>query len=1059
FQLVTPDLQSEYPPLKSLDAGYLEPVMGKRAQNPYKGLRAFSEQDADDFFGREALTERLLERLREDSPFRRFLAIVGPSGSGKSSVARAGLIPELRKGALTGSESWQLAKLVPGAHPLEELEAALLRVAVNPPPSLLEQLQDERGLVRAVKRTLPEGSAVELVLLVDQFEEAFTLAPDEVERARFLEGLCSVATDPRSRAWVICTLRADFYDRPLLYPDVGEMLRQRTEVVLPLSTSELHRAIVEPARRAGVELEPDLVSTIIHDVEEQPGALPLLQYALTELFERREGSLLTLQAYRESGGVQGALSRRAEELYEGLTGAEQEIARQVFLRLVTLGEGVEHTRRRVSLSELRTLGADEDTLVGVLELFGQYRLLTFDREPMTGEPTVEMAHEALIRSWPRLGSWLEDSREALRTQRRLLAETAEWLRADRDPSYLASGTRLVQYEGLSDGALALSSEEREYVAASVVARDQSQLEEHQRQEHELELARERELAQRQAAHRLRYLVAAMAVFLVVVAALAALALVSRSRAVASFNQSESQRLAAESSGVLQRGESAELAALLALRGLRAQYSPQVDMSLQRASRYDYGARLFQAPDVVMRAGVSTDERYLVGAGSSSGELTVWDFRTGKVLRSLHGKVAAEMLSVSPDGRYALSGSGVPPNEVTLWDLRSGRALWEHTGRGAAARFEADSVSICCEDGAVVVREIGSGRELRRRQLAGESNLLFSAAFSPDGHRVLTGNQDGTMALWDATTGVKLREYAGHTANVWSLAISQDGRSALSGSWDKSVRLWDLDSGKNTRTFLGHTDVVFGVAISPDGRYAASGSLDTTARVWDTHTGAELRKITGHTASVYGVTFTPEGMLLTASKDHTVRLWNLHSPLERDTLTGHTGAMYYPRFSPDGRYLATTSFDHTARIWNATTDALLHTLNHPQAVRDAVYSPDGRYLLTECMDGVARLWDVRTGKQVRAYDTHEPGTFGDVAYSPDGRRIAVSTPSRVQVLEVQTGDVVREWSAGLGVLAFSPDGKSLLVGSDSPQKAAWIWDINSGRELQHFQQDTEVTGVA
>ena len=306
-------------------------------ENPYKGLRPFFEADNDDFFGRDSLTQAMLARLGDGTDLSRFLAVIGPSGSGKSSVVRAGLLPALRQGGLPGSEKWFIVEMIPGPHPLEELEAALLRVAVNPPTSLLAQLQaSERGLLRAVQRVLPGDEATEkpteLVLVIDQFEEVFTLVNDESVRTHFLESLVTAVLDPRSRLRLIITLRADFNDRPLQYVDFGDLVRQRSEFVLPLLPDELELAIVEPTKRAGLQLEPGLSATIIDDIGNEPGTLPLLQYALTELFERRSGRTLTLSAYQESGGVLGALARRAEEIFNESDQASQIATEQLFLR-------------------------------------------------------------------------------------------------------------------------------------------------------------------------------------------------------------------------------------------------------------------------------------------------------------------------------------------------------------------------------------------------------------------------------------------------------------------------------------------------------------------------------------------------------------------------------------------------------------------------------------------------------------------------------------------------------------------------------------------------------
>jgi transcriptional regulator with XRE-family HTH domain len=375
------------------------------ATNPYKGLRAFGEADAPDFFGREILSQRLHQRLGEATELARFLAVVGPSGAGKSSVVRAGLLPALRQHGLNGDHHIPLiADMTPGPHPFEELEAALFRVAANPPPSLLEQLRaDERGLAAAI-------------------------------------------------------------------------------------TAE---------------------------VAEQPGALPLMQYALTELYERRDGHTLTLAAYQNIGGVAGALARRAEALYAELNRAEQDEARQLFLRLVTPAEGVEDTRRRVPLSELLSATRDESVLRHVLDGYGRYRMLTFDRDPRSGGPTVELAHEALLHSWARLDAWL--------------ASVAEWRRADQERSFLVSGARLAQFAELAEDvesgqALALTAEKQAYVAASLDEQQRALDEEREQQARELSL-------KERAARQLRYLVVGLAVFLVVASALAAWA----------FNRGQSPR--------------------------------------------------------------------------------------------------------------------------------------------------------------------------------------------------------------------------------------------------------------------------------------------------------------------------------------------------------------------------------------------------------------------------------------------------------------------------------------------------------------------------------------
>jgi hypothetical protein len=498
------------------------PTAAVEPRNPYKGLRAFQEADAADFFGRARATQQLLARMAEPSGQARLLAVVGPSGSGKSSLVRAGLLPALREGALPGSAGWFVVELLPGARPFEELEAALLRIAVNPPSSLIGQLErDEHGLRWAAERVLPAGDA-ELLLVIDQFEELFTLVEDEARRARFLASLDAAATDPGSRVRVVLTLRADFFDRPLGYPGFGELLGARTQALTPLSAAELEQAVREPAGRVGVALEPRLVAEVVADVQDQPGTLPLLQYALTELFERRQHATLTLGAYREVGGVAGALARRAEALYQGLNTAGWAAARQLFLRLLAVGEeGAEDTRRRVLRAELAALEVGGQAIAAVVEAYGRRRLLAFDRDPRTRGPTVEVAHEAVLREWGRLRGWVESAREDLRAHRRLAAAATEWTGADRDPSFLLRGGRLQAWAATS--SLTLTGPERHYLEASAAHHNAEQAERQARAAHQAVL-------ERRAVGRLRALVAVLATLALVASALTAVAFTQRAAA-------------------------------------------------------------------------------------------------------------------------------------------------------------------------------------------------------------------------------------------------------------------------------------------------------------------------------------------------------------------------------------------------------------------------------------------------------------------------------------------------------------------------------------------------
>ena len=433
-------------------------VAGVEGFNPYKGLRAFDEADAADFNGREHLINTILDRLAGTTRLaatgastqpgavthdpRRLITLVGPSGSGKSSVVRAGLLPALRRGRVGGSHDWYVTTMVPGASPFDELAAALRRIATEQHPSLTAVLRgDRRGIVRGVQRVVgAENTAV--LLVIDQFEELFTQVADEHERAAFIDALGEAVTMMGSPLRIVVTLRADFYDRPLRYPALAQLISDSTIVIRPLAPDELETAITHPAARAGVRFEPGLVAEIVADVGSQPGALPLLQYALTALFDRRADRVLHLDDYREMGGLAGAIAARAEELYIGARPEAQAATRRLMLRLVTLGEGTEDTRRRMRRAEL---GSDDDTSA-VIDAFGAARLLSFDRDPSDREPTVEVAHEALIRQWPRLRDWLTEDRAGLRIHRALTVGAAAWEASGRDSGDLLRGARLIATE-------------------------------------------------------------------------------------------------------------------------------------------------------------------------------------------------------------------------------------------------------------------------------------------------------------------------------------------------------------------------------------------------------------------------------------------------------------------------------------------------------------------------------------------------------------------------------------------------------------------------------------
>jgi DNA-binding SARP family transcriptional activator/basic membrane lipoprotein Med (substrate-binding protein (PBP1-ABC) superfamily) len=456
------------------------PTGSPPARNPYKGLRPFAESDAGDFFGREDLVDRLLRALGGGAPL---VALVGPSGSGKSSAIAAGLIPALRGGAVPGSDQWVVAQMVPGANPLAEVEAGVAAAADVPTglDTLLGSTAGSGGSGRSL-RVISGGSRV--LLVIDQFEELFAITGEQ-ERRRFLGAIAAAVAEPDSQLSVVLALRADYYDRPLLHAEFAQVFIPGVVNALPMTASELEAVVVGPAERSGAVVEPALLAELVAEAADRPGTLPLLEYALTELYDQMTKGSLTLEGYRALGGMRGVLSRSAEALYSALSPVEQHVAMQVFLRLVQLGHGTTESGRRLPLSDLTGLDLDPVLLSKVLESFGNRRLLSFDRDLATGQATVEVAHESLFREWERLAGWIDRHRIAIQRFETFKAATGEWEASGKHPDYLLTGTRLSEFEAWSqEGTLQIGAKQREFLDAGLSRQRAEQVAEQARAEGE-----------------------------------------------------------------------------------------------------------------------------------------------------------------------------------------------------------------------------------------------------------------------------------------------------------------------------------------------------------------------------------------------------------------------------------------------------------------------------------------------------------------------------------------------------------------------------------------------
>jgi len=559
--------------IRSVPFGPDMPVARRDQIAPYRGLRVFGEEDAPFFFGRDGEIQRLLEKLKRS----RFIAVLGPSGSGKSSLVQAGLVPELRAGAQFGHEDELSHVLVlrPGAAPLTALAAQLATLLPGQAmqPTLDALAWDARTLHLSVELALayrPAGARI--VVIVDQLEEVFTLCRDETQRRQLLSLLLDAATAPGGRTIVIVTLRTDFYARCASYPELAQLISDRQMLVGAMDSDELRQAIEEPAHRVGLELEEGLPDTILADVAGEPGALPLLEHALLELWERRRGTMLTLEGYRQAGGVDGALAQRADQIFDEFSHDQRQIARRTLLRLTQPGEGTEDTRRRALRSELSP-AEDDESFDMVLDRLVDARLLTTGRDE-TGQQVIDVSHEALIRGWPRLRGWIDADRGGLLIHRRLTDAAHQWDTLDREAASLYRGARLdAAREWATDHDDDLSSLEHDFLTAS-------QTNEHSETE-----------AAKRTTRRLRGLAIGLAVLIVIVAGLAVWAIGQRDAAATAFRSQQALSIANELEKSLLAIEtelgryvtSGDMTFLTPVRRTLAEYPKRRDALAQRVS--------------------------------------------------------------------------------------------------------------------------------------------------------------------------------------------------------------------------------------------------------------------------------------------------------------------------------------------------------------------------------------------------------------------------------------------------------------------------------------------
>lgn len=963
-----------------------------RAASPYVGLAAFEPADADRFFGRAESTEELFERVAGQ----RFVTVFGASGSGKSSLLRAGLV------ARWAGDGGRYVVLTPGERPLDNYRAAL---AAQP-------------------------ADADLLVVVDQFEEVFTVCADETERGRFIGLLLESAHRADSRVRVVLGVRTDFYSHCAHDPGLARELQRGQFLVGPMTTEQLRAAITRPAGQAGAMVETSLVTQIVADCTGQPGVLPLLSHALRETWQRRSGATLTLSGYQAAGGIGHAIARTAELVYTSLGEYEQRLAKSLFLRLVALGDGTEDTKRRITTAEVDLA---DPRMVATVERLTEARLVTVDHDRL------EITHEALIRHWPRLAGWLTRHRDGLRIHRQLTAATAVWDSLRQDSAALYRGVQLAtarQWAAVGRRDVLLTGLEWEFLARSTQAEDQVRV-----------LARQR-------TRRLRVLVTMLSVLVVVAGSLAVVATTSRQALARQRDQVAAQGLLDRAAAEMRSDP--VLAAQLSVAAYRLFPGQQT-----RSGVLNYAAAIdeWNASTPGTPLALSPDGRLLVT--NSATAIRLWTLDAGAHRAHVVGSVPHPTGSLVQDAEFSPDGSRLLVDFVSsaaeLWNTGDPArpVLLLHTFDDDTGAFASDRYLITEGTDDDVWDLIDPLHPTRTAALPG-STVDDAATVSQDGRTVvqLDGDTPGRLRLWD----ISVR----HPRLVWQTAApGAPDLLALRGSLlavatQTGIRLWDIANAGRPRylgTVRATSPDIVGIALSPDGTELAAAMADAV-HVWDVSSPTRpvlIASLDDHSDGLPLLAFRSDATLVTS--DHplgtgtpddnekvVVRWWNLPvSGLSGRTVDGAIS----PAFSPDGRTMATadTAGAGGTQLWNVSQPA------SPVPVRSMpgtgvgaalVFAPRGHLLATTAGGGM--LWD---DSDVQRPDPLAAVSDTPLVFSPNGRLLAgtsgvwdVADPTRPRRLlafaDAQTN----------GLVAFGPDSDLLAVADWNPGGSSVVlWDLH------------------
>jgi WD40 repeat protein len=1082
-------------------------------RNPYKGLRAFTKEDASDFFGRDALVQRILgileNMLDPRKPVKanqRLLTVVGPSGSGKSSAIMAGVLPKLQRGALGGSEKWcYVETMVPGQHPCEALLATLVR---HFPP---QKSGDVRNVLAAehgyglyqIADFLSKPTNRRVVLCVDQFEELFAIGVPEGERQHFLKVLLNAVSEPQSPLVVFLTLRADFYDRPMYYRELATLIVANQVSVLPMDNQELRTAIEQPAAQADVQLffEGDLVGDLLFELQGQGGALPLLGFTLEQLFRQRQGHWLTQEAYRAIGGLRGALARHAEDVYSGLPSDEhRRLARTLFLRLIDPGKSEQDTtRRRAALSELLFVDEEETRLMSeVMHSFISARLLTTTM--IVNVTSLEVSHEALIREWSRLASWLHGAREDIVLQHAITADAAIWQKAGQAADRLYRGMELAEAVGWL-GRNKGNADEVAFVRAGEAEERRREMEEEVRLKRELGL-------KRQTVQHLRAFVATLSILLIFSVGFGGLLSIfynqlqiTTQQKILALQTLQVRTLLANANTTASTGN-IDTALLLANAAIKKQDRPETRNTMLNILNLNPQLRRIQPGPAVTIRMIALDTKYHEVIYSEGVYIYIDDTNTGTASTApfpVGKQNQINAIALSPDDNMVAIGN----NEgIWLRDMQKQKIMQLNgipdyssgieSNKYAALSFSADNKTLLSArcfryDGTnatnhCLALEIASWTiKNMTASLDIVQNIQLQTAVNPNTFVISGDTKSLAMSngnetdVWNIASGqaLPLTTFTSAT-NVNHMAFSPDGNTLAVSTEDNTIQIWNRSTGQKVgKELTGHTDAITALAFNPNGQSLAASSLDQSTLLWNVQTGEKQMTFNGDKQQKYGLAFSSDGQSVCTSSYSTntgdrflfwdTAKYNAISQTVRSTLP-----MRSLVFSSDGQKIYVGRGDGNIEILSTQKLAILNLVpttkysgnalnktDNPFSVHSLALNNTGTILAAGRLDGSITVWDVSTQTPKLITALLHPNTFlSQVQLSNDGHMLVSSDTSGVHMLwdlnksahpspiKLPIQDMLAKEAQQ--TVALSPDGKyvAMWVCSNAActQDQIKIWDI-------------------